>query len=129
MSDEQHDAQDAAEGTVRDINSGPVSFDVDSRKERTLPPYRLKMNDQIWTVEQPDVGAVMQAENAPTFEVFMQVMFDEQWDDLGPIFKAYKDPSLMFDVASAIAVHFNLDAAAVRQAPRNRRERRAEPRR
>ena len=114
---------------VRAIDSGPVDFDVDARQSKTYPPYRLRMDGQTWLVQPPDVGTVMQAEKSPTTEAFMQIMFEDDWKDLEPIFKSYPDPELIFEVARAISRHFNLDAAAVSQQPMNRRERRAQPRR
>lgn len=113
-------------GQVTPINEGPADFDLDTRDVRRVRPYRLKFDGRWWTVEQPDIGTIMDAEQAPTAEAFMALMFDEQWTELAPLFRSYADPSAMFEIAKAISVHFDLDTAS---RPRNRRERRAQPRR
>lgn len=112
---------------VRPIDQGPADYDLDSRTLKTIRPYRLKFAGQWWTVEQPDIGTIFEAEQAPTAEAFMGLMFEEQWDELGPLLRAYKDPGALFEIAQAISIHFDLDTAG-RTRP-NRRERRAAPRR
>ena len=111
---------------VRPIDSGPVEFDLDARRVTTKPDYRLRFKGRVWSVTQPDVGTVMAAEQAPTTEAFMSLMFEDQWSELERDFKAYADPGVIFEVAQAIARHFDLDAASTRQ---NRAQRRAAPRR
>lgn len=113
---------------VRPIDSGPVDYDLDSRRVVTKPDYRLRFQGRTWVVRQPDVGTVIAAEKAPTIEAFMELMFEDQWPDMRDGFEAYADPGALFEIGQAIARHFDLDAAAA-AAPRNRRERRAAPRR
>jgi len=107
---------------VRPIDSGPVDFDLDSRRVTTKPDYRLRFKGRTWTVTQPDVGTVMLAEQVRDTESFMSLMFEDQWPELERDFKAYADPGVIFEVAQAIARHFDLDAAAAR--PTNRPARR-----
>lgn len=112
---------------VRSIDSGPVNLNLDERKARTLPDYRLTFDGQTWIVRQPDVGTVMKVEQVPTSEAFCQLMFEDQWDELGPLLKAYPDARVITEIAENISAHFELDQN--RGAPANRRERRAAPRR
>ena len=113
---------------VRPIDSGPVEYDLDARRVVTKPDYRLRFKNRTWTVTQPDVGTVMAAEQAPTTEAFMSLMFEDQWPELERDFKAYTDPGVIFEIAQAIARHFDLDAAAA-GGRSNRAQRRAQPRR
>lgn len=113
---------------VRPIDSGPVDYDLDARRVTTKPDYRLRFKGRTWTVTQPDVGTVMAAEQAPTTEAFMSLMFEDQWPELERDFKAYQDPGVIFEVATNIARHFDLDAAAA-GGRQNRAQRRANPRR
>lgn len=113
---------------VRPIDSGPVEYDLDARRVVTKPDYRLRFQGKTWVVRQPDVGTVIAAEKAPTIEAFMELMFEDQWPDMRDGFEAYTDPGALFEIGQAIARHFDLDAAST-AAPRNRRERRAAPRR
>ena len=114
---------------VRSIDEGPADYDLDARRVKVIRPYRMKFRGQWWTVSQPDVGTIMEAEQAPTAEAFMSLMFEDAWDELGPAFKAYADPGAIWEIARAISIHFDLDAASVRAPARNRRERREAPRR
>lgn len=111
---------------VRPIDQGPADYDLDSRPVKTIRPYRLRFQGRLWTVTQPDVGTIMAAEQAPTAEAFMELMFEDQWPDLERDFKSYADPGAIFEIARAISAHFDLDTAT---RPRNRRERREAPRR
>lgn len=121
------DSQGHAMGdNVRPIDSGPVDFDLDARRVVTKPDYRLRFKGRTWTVAQPDVGTIMAAEQAPTTEAFMSLMFEDQWPELERDFKSYADPGVIFEIATAISKHFDLDAAATRG---NRAQRRANPRR
>lgn len=115
-----------AEDNVRPIEQGPADYDLDSREAKRIRPYRLKAAGKWWTVTQPDIGTIMAAEQAPTAEAFMELMFEDQWTELAPSFKAYEDPAAMFEIARAISMHFDLDTAT---RPKNRRERREAPRR
>lgn len=112
-----------APDNVRPIDSGPADFDLDTRRVVTKPDYRLRFKNRVWTVTQPDTGTVMEAEQAPTTEAFMSLMFEDQWPELERDFKAYPDPGVIFEIAQAIARHFDLDAAATRVAG-NRAQRR-----
>lgn len=120
--------QDERPENVRPIDQGPVDFDLDTRQAKSIRPYRLKFSGRWWTVEQPDIGTIFAAEEAPTAESFMGLMFEDQWEELGPLLKAYKDPGALFEIAQAISIHFDLDTAS-RGARPNRRDRRAAPRR
>lgn len=123
-----HQGQAPHPDNVRPIDSGPVEYDLDARRVVTKPDYRLRFQNKVWVVRQPDVGTVIAAEKAPTIEAFMELMFEDQWPEMRDGFEAYADPGALFEIGQAIARHFDLDAAST-AAPRNRRERRAAPRR
>lgn len=114
---------------VVDINS-TVDLDLDALPLRDrIRPWRVKLGDRIFEVEQPDAGLVMEVEQANTTQATLALIFDEQWPDIRPLLVGL-EPDALLTLVRQYGQHFDLDAQGLMErATPNRAERRASARR
>lgn len=103
-----------------------VDLDLDeaSQDGEDYPPFRVRVGGQMFCLEQPDAGLVMELGSANSIQTLMALLFDEQWPDVRPLL-AGKKPEVLFTLARQHGQHFDLDEQGIlAKTVQNRAERR-----